>query len=53
MRKAILAAIITLFFGYLGTVVGHEFLGGWVEFGELIAIAAMGAFIIFFNEKKK
>ena len=53
MDKAILAAIVTLIVGYLGTVVGLEFLGNWVEFGLLIAIAVMGAFIIYFNDKKK
>ena len=51
--KAILAAIVTLIAGYLGMVVGLEFLGDWVEFGLLIAIAVMGAFIIYFNDKKK
>ena len=52
MCKAILAAIVTLIVGYLGTVVGLELLGNWVEFGLLIAIAVMGAFIIYFNDKK-
>lgn len=41
MGKAILAAIVTLIVGYLGTVVGLELLGNWVEFGLLIAIAVM------------
>ncbi len=49
MGKAILAAIVTLIVGYLGMVVGLEFLGDWVEFGLLIAIAVMGAFIIYVN----
>ena len=53
MGKAILAAIVTLIVGYLGTVVGLELLGNWVEFGLLIAIAVMGAFIIYFNDKKE
>lgn len=53
MGKAILAAVVTLFAGYLGMVVGLELLGGWVEFGSLVAISVMGAFIIFFMEKKK
>ena len=44
MGKAILAVIVTLIVGYLGTVVGLELLGNWVEFGLLIAIAVMGAF---------
>ena len=52
MGKAILAAIVTLIVGYLGTVVGLELLGNWYEFGLLIAIAVMGAFIIYFNDKK-
>lgn len=52
MGKAILAAIVMIV-GYLGMVVGLEFLGDWVEFGLLIAIAVMGAFIIYFNDKKK
>ena len=50
MGKAILAVIVTLIVGYLGTVVGLELLGNWVEFGLLIAV--MGAFIIYFNDKK-
>ena len=52
MGKAILAAIVTLIVGYLGTVVGVELLGNWYEFGLLIAIAVMGAFIIYFNEQE-
>ena len=52
MGKAILAAIVTLIVSYLGMVVGLELLGNWVEFGLLIAIAVMGAFIIYFNDKK-
>ena len=43
MGKAILAAIVTLIVGYLGMVVGLEFLGNLLEFGLLIAIAVMGA----------
>ena len=53
MGKAIFAAIVTLIVGYLGMVVGLEFLGNLLEFGLLIAIAVMGAFIIYFNDKKK
>ena len=37
MGKAILAAIVTLIVGYLGMVVGLEFLGNWVEFGSILA----------------
>ena len=53
MKKAILAAVATLVAGYLGTVVGHELLDGFVEFGCLVAVAVMGAFIIYFNDTKK
>ncbi|MBQ8209274.1 MAG: binding-protein-dependent transport permease [Clostridia bacterium] len=53
MGKAILAAIVTLIAGCLGMVAGLELLDGFVEFGCIIAIAVMGAFIIYFNEKKK
>ena len=50
MGKAILAAIVTFVAGYIGMVVGLEFLGGWVEFGVLVAVCVMGAFIIYFND---
>ena len=53
MGKAILAAIATFVLGCLGMVIVLEFLGGYIEFGLLIAVAVMGAFIIYFNEKKK
>ena len=53
MGKAISAAIITLIAGYLGAVVGHEVLGGFAELGGIVAVAVMGAFIIYFNDKKK
>ena len=43
MGKAILAAIFTLIAGYLGTVIGLEVLGGWTEFGVLVAVCVMGA----------
>ena len=52
MNKAILAMFITMILGYLGMVIGYELLGGFVEFGILIAIAIMGAFNIYFNEIK-
>lgn len=53
MKKAILAAVVTLGAGYLGTVVGYELLDGFIELGCLVAVAVMGAFIIYFNDKKK
>lgn len=53
MGKVILAAVVTLICGYLGAVIGNELLGGFQELGSITAIAVMGAFIVFFNEKKK
>lgn len=53
MGKAFLALIVTFISGVLGMVAGHELLGGFPEFGCIIAVAVMGAFIIYFNEKKK
>ncbi len=53
MGKVILAVVVTLIFGYLGVVIGNELLGGFRELGCISAIAVMGAFIVFFNEKKK
>ncbi len=52
MKKAVLAAFITLILGVVGMVIGLEFLGGFAEFGCIIAVSVMGAFIIFFNEKR-
>ena len=51
--KVILAVVVTLIFGYLGAVIGNELLGGFQELGSITAVAVMGVFIIFFNEKKK
>ena len=53
MSKAILAAIVTLFSGYLGCIFGYQVLGGWMEFGILVAVSVMGGLIIYFNDKKK
>lgn len=53
MRKAILALLVTFVMGWVGMAIGLEFLGGFAEFGSVVAIAIMGAFIIYFNEKKQ
>lgn len=49
MKKAIIAALITVFAGW--------FFADWCyqlpQIGSVIAIAVMGAFIIYFNEEKK
>ena len=53
MWKAIKAAVVTLILGYIGMVLGLEFLNETVELGLLIAIVVMGAFIIYYNDKKQ
>lgn len=53
MGKVILAVVVTFICSYLGAVIGNELLGGFQELGSITAVAVMGAFIIFFNEKKK
>mgnify|MGYP000844621350 CR=1 FL=1 len=52
MLKAMIALIVTFVVGWIGMAIGFEFLGGFAEFGSVAAIAVMGAFIIYFNEKK-
>ncbi len=49
MSKAILAAIFTVVIGLLTMSI----FTGASEVGIVAAIAVMGAFIIYFNEKKK
>ena len=49
MGKAILAAIATLIVGLFVMGIFTEA----TEFGVLAAVAVMGAFIIYFNDKKK
>lgn len=53
MGKAILALIVTLIFGLLGTAFGYDSMNGFSEVGAVVAVAVMGAFIIYFNEKNK
>ena len=48
MGKAILAAIITLIVGLLTMSI----FTGAVEVGIIVSVSIMGAFIIYFNEKK-
>ncbi len=51
--KIVLAALITILAGWIGMVIGLEYLGGYPEFGCVIAIAVMGMFIIMFNERSQ
>ena len=49
MKKAILAAVVTLVIGIGVMTIFTDAL----EFGVVAAIAVMGGFIIYFNDKKK
>lgn len=49
MKKAILAAVVTLVIG-IGVM---TMLTDGLEIGVVAAIAVMGGFIIYFNDKKK
>ena len=53
MKKALIALLVTLLAGVLGMVIGIEFLGGWPTFGSIVAVAVMGAFILYWNDTKK
>lgn len=61
MGKALLALVASLFMGFVGLIVGvfvDEIFGGVnFEFTPYVSIVfviiTMGAFIIYFNEKKK
>ncbi len=48
MVKAILAAVVTFVAGFLTMCWLPD-----IELGVLVGVAVMGAFIIYFNEKKK
>ena len=47
MAKAILAAVVTIFAGFLVMCLLPD-----IELGVLVGVAVMGGFIIYFNEKK-
>jgi len=51
MKKAMIALVITLILGILFAIIGHE--NNFTELGSVVAIAVMGGFIIYFNEKRK
>jgi undecaprenyl pyrophosphate phosphatase UppP len=53
VRKALLALVVTVVMGLLGTAFGYDEMNGFSEIGAVVAVAVMGAFIIYFNEKKK
>lgn len=52
MGKAILAMIVTVIVGFMSSAI----FANWVnapEWGVILAVAVMGAFIIYFNDKKE
>jgi len=53
MGKCILAFIVTVLLGFGGIILGNTSDIPIPELGAVIAVAVMGAFIIYFNEKKK
>ena len=53
MGKAILALVVTIICGAGGIMLGLESSLPIPELGAVVAIAVMGAFIIYYNEKKK
>ncbi|MBQ3124325.1 MAG: binding-protein-dependent transport permease [Clostridia bacterium] len=52
MWKALLALAVTFIAGLLGMAIGYDAMNGFSEMGSVVAVAVMGAFIIYFNEKK-
>ncbi|MBP3448407.1 MAG: binding-protein-dependent transport permease [Clostridia bacterium] len=52
MGKALLALIVTLILGLLATAFGYDEMNGFSEVGAVVAVAVMGAFIIYFQEKR-
>lgn len=53
MKKALLALIVTFIMGLLGMAFGYDAMNGFSELGSVVAIAVMGAFVIYFNDKNK
>ena len=51
MGKAILAAIVSLVLGVLVEGLGTQW--NMTGIGCMVSVAVMGAFIIYFNDKKK
>ena len=52
MGKALLAMIVTIIVGFMSSAI----FANWVnapEWGVVLAVAVMGAFIIYFNDKKQ
>lgn len=52
MKRAILALVVTLVCGIGGIMLGLKSDLPIPELGAVVAIAVMGTFIVYFNEKK-
>lgn len=52
MGKALLAMIMTVIVGFFGSAFFARFANA-PEWGVVLAVAVMGGFIIYFNDKKK
>ena len=53
MGKALLAFFVTVVMGLIAAAFGYDAMNGFSETGAIVAIAIMGSFIIYFNQKKK
>ena len=53
MKKIVLAFLTTVLLGFGGIMLGNASDIPIPELGTVIAVAVMGAFIIYFNEKNK
>ena len=53
MGRAILAFFVTIIVGFVSASYGVAYMGNFAEWGSIVAIATMGAFIIYYNEKSK
>lgn len=52
MLKSIIATVITIVVGFVGCAVFSSW-NNAQELGVVLAVAVMGGFIIFFNDRKK
>lgn len=46
-----LAIVATIIVGWVGATFGYEIMSGFSEFGSILAIATMGAFIMIDNKR--
>lgn len=53
MGKAIFTLLVTLIIGIISMVFSIEILNDSPTLGVIVAVAVMGALVVYFNEKKK